>query len=156
MTGTNCRNHWSWRLISPSLTLSISCQSSLQITAPVHSPSVNSPPSYLIPILLFIYLFASLHPSTSTCTFIFCTSITLVFKLISHYGLPYRYDLTSFAHTVYRLFYFVIDCMFVYSMCNTVLLFMSHCFALSWPGLSCKWELVLKWPTWLNKGEINK
>ena len=48
MTGTNCKNHWSLRLISPSLTLSTSCQSSSQITAPVHSPS-----NYLIPILLF-------------------------------------------------------------------------------------------------------
>jgi hypothetical protein len=51
MTGTNCKNHWSWSLISPSLTLSISCQSSLPIIAPVHSPSVNSPPNYLIPII---------------------------------------------------------------------------------------------------------
>ena len=39
-------------------------------------------------------------------------------------------------------------------MCNSVLLFLSHCFALSWPARSCKWELVLNWPTWLNKGEI--
>ena len=36
-------------------------------------------------------------------------------------------------------------------MCNSV--FLSHCFALSWPGRSCKWELVLNWPTWWNKGE---
>jgi hypothetical protein len=27
MAGTNCKNHWSWRLISPSLALSTSCQS---------------------------------------------------------------------------------------------------------------------------------
>ena len=40
-------------------------------------------------------------------------------------------------------------------MCNSVLLFVSHCFALSWPGRSCKRELVLNWTTWLNKGEIN-
>jgi hypothetical protein len=39
-------------------------------------------------------------------------------------------------------------------MCNSVLLFVSHCFSLSWPGRSCKRELVLNWPTWLNKGEI--
>jgi hypothetical protein len=52
--------------------------------------------------------------------------------------------------------YCVNDCMFVYSMCNSVLLFVSHCFALSWQSHSCKWELVLNWPTWLNKGEINK
>ena len=47
------KNHWSWRLISPSLTLSIRSKSSLPITAPVHSPSVNSPPNYLIPTLYF-------------------------------------------------------------------------------------------------------
>ena len=56
MTGTNCENHWSWRLISPSLPLSTSCQSSSQIAASVHSPSVNSPSNYLILILLFIFL----------------------------------------------------------------------------------------------------
>ena len=39
---------------SPSLNLSISCQSNLPIMVPVHSPSVNCPPNYLIPILLFI------------------------------------------------------------------------------------------------------
>jgi hypothetical protein len=42
-------------------------------------------------------------------------------------------------------------CLF-YSVCNSVLLFVSNCFALSWPGLSCKWELILNLPTWLNKG----
>ena len=42
-----------------SLTNSISCQSSLPITAPVHSPSVNSPPNYLIPKLFFIFLFCT-------------------------------------------------------------------------------------------------
>ena len=35
-----------------------------------------------------------------------------------------------------------------------MLLFVLNCFALSWPGSSCKWELVLNLPTWLNKGEI--
>jgi hypothetical protein len=84
MTETNCKNLWSWRLISASLALSTNCQSSSQITAPVHSPSVNSPsiylPTYLIPILyLFIYL-APLHPSISTCTFNFCTSTIPVFN----------------------------------------------------------------------------
>ena len=43
----------------------------LTITAPVHSPSVNSPSIYLIPKLyLFIYL-VPLHPSISTYTFLF-------------------------------------------------------------------------------------
>jgi hypothetical protein len=56
MTGTNCKNLWSWSLISPSISWSISCQSSLPIIAPVHSPSVNSPLNFLIPILLFIFL----------------------------------------------------------------------------------------------------
>jgi hypothetical protein len=40
-------------------------------------------------------------------------------------------------------------------MCNSVLLSVSHCFALSWPGRSCKWERVLNEPTWLNKGELS-
>jgi hypothetical protein len=62
--------------------------------------------------------------------------------------LPY---LTSFAHIVYRL---VSVCLF-YSMCNSVLLYVSNCFALSWPGRNCKRELVLNLPTWLNKDEIN-
>ena len=82
-----------------------------QITAPVHSPSVNSPSNYLIPILyLFIYL-APLHPSISTCTFIFYTSTIPVFKCYivstsppwSIYCLYLPY-LTSFAHTVYIFF----------------------------------------------------
>jgi hypothetical protein len=45
----------------------------------------------------------------------------------------------------YRLLFFPIVlltvCLFI--PCLTVLLFVSHCFALSWPGHSCKWELVL-------------
>ena len=41
---------------------------------------INSPSNYLIPILyLFNLFFAPLHPSISTCTLIFCTSITPVF-----------------------------------------------------------------------------
>ena len=126
-----------WQQVTNSLTVSISCQSSLPITVPVHSPSVNSPTNYLIPTLLF--LFALLHPSISTCT-----SITPVLTLNCNYFatmvylLPYLPNLITFAHTVHRVFYCVIDCMFVYPMCNSVLLFSSHCFALSWPGGSCK------------------
>ncbi|CDQ68033.1 unnamed protein product [Oncorhynchus mykiss] len=51
--------------ISLSLTLSISCQSSLPITVPVHSQSVNSTPDYLIPILLLTIL-------------LFCTPVSLL------------------------------------------------------------------------------
>ena len=117
-----------------------------QITAPLHSQSVNSPSNYLIPILyLFIYL-VPLHPSISSCTFIFCTSITpvLICEIVIISPLPSFYCLTSLillhlhTHTVYRLFYCVIDCTFVYSTCNSVLLFVAHRFALSWPGRSCK------------------
>ena len=66
--------------------------------------------------------------------------------------LPY---LTSLAHIVYRLIFLLYYwlCLF-YSMCNSVLLYVSNCVALSWPGRNCKWELVLNLPTWLNKGEI--
>ena len=34
-------------------------------------------------------------------------------------------------------------------MCIYVLLLLSHCFALSWPSRSCKWELFLNMPIWL-------
>jgi hypothetical protein len=39
------------------------------------------------------------------------------------YVLPYL--LTSFVHTVYRFFYCVIDCMFVYPMCLSVVVFVA-------------------------------
>jgi hypothetical protein len=61
MTGTNCKNLWSWRLTSPSLALSTSCQSSLQITAPVLSLSVNSPSIYLPHPHTGIYFFILLN-----------------------------------------------------------------------------------------------
>jgi hypothetical protein len=61
------KNHWSWRFMSPSLTLSISCQSSLPIAAAVHSPSVNSPSNQLS-ISSHICFSALLHTSISTCT----------------------------------------------------------------------------------------
>ena len=97
--------------------LSISCQRSLPIIAPVHSPSVNSTPNYLIPILLFIYL-------KITLLHIYHTSVYLLncnyFGTMA-YLLPYLPNLTTFAHTVHILFYCVIDCMFVYPMCNSVL-----------------------------------
>jgi hypothetical protein len=47
LTGTNVKNHWNWRLITPSIILRISCQSSLPIAAAVHSPSINSPSNQL-------------------------------------------------------------------------------------------------------------
>jgi hypothetical protein len=56
----------SLKLISPSLTLSIRCQSSLQSTVPVHSQSVNSTPNSHPHIVT--YPLALLHPSISTCT----------------------------------------------------------------------------------------
>jgi hypothetical protein len=72
------------------------------------------------------------------------------------YLLPYL--LTPFAHTVYRFvyrfFYCVIDCTFVYPMYNSVLLFFVALLCFIWPGRSCKLELVLNWPTWLNKGDF--
>ena len=133
-------DRWSWRLISPSLTLSTSCQSSSQITARLHSPSVNSPSNYLIPILLLLFIyFAPLHPSIFTCTFIFCTSITpvlncsiVIISPIWHIYCLYLPYPTSFAHTVYRFFYCVIGCTFVYvcvtlwCLCRTTLLYLGQ------------------------------
>ena len=56
-------------------------------------------------------------------------------------------------HTLYIWFSIVLLTVHLF-MCNSVLLFLSHCFDLSWPGRSYKWELVLSWPTWLNKDEV--
>jgi hypothetical protein len=131
MTGTNCNSHLSWRLTSPSLAISISSQSSLPITAPVHSLPVNSPPNYLIPTFLYIcsfapqYLYLHIYHSSVNAKLYFFSPLWPI------------YCLSTFAHTVYRFFYCVIDCTSVYPMCNSVL-FVSHCFALSWPGRSCK------------------
>ena len=73
-----------------------------------------------------------------------------------NYFATMAYLFTPFAHTVYRLFFptvLLTACLFI--PCVT-LLFVSHCFALSWPGCICKWELVLNWPSCLNIGEIKK
>ena len=142
MTGRNCKIRWSWRHISPSLTLSISYLSRLSIAAAVHSPSVNCPSNCLPHPHVFLKLFLLYHSSVDLLNCNYFATMA--------YLLPYLR--TPFAHTVYRFFDCVIDCTFVYSM--FVLLFVSHHFALSWPGRSCKWELVLNWPPWLNKGEI--
>jgi hypothetical protein len=99
------------------------CQSTSRITAPVHSLSVNSPSSYLIPILLSLKKnFAPLHPSISTITLIFCSSITPVFNCYIVIILPLWpiYCLTPVIlphlHTLYiYFFYCIIDCMFVNS-----------------------------------------
>ena len=164
MTGTNCKNLWSWRLMPPSLALSISCQSSSQITAPVHSSSVNSASNLPHPHTVFIYLFilflrtpvsllahsSSAHPTIP----VFNRYIVITSPPWPIYCLYLSYP-TSFAHAVYIFFYCIIAGMFVYSMCISVVLYVTNCYALSWPGRSCKWELVLNYPTWLNNGEIN-
>jgi hypothetical protein len=77
--------------ISPSLTLSISCQSSLPITVLVHSPSVNSTPKYLIPILIFIFCYFA--PQYLHLHIIICTSITPVLMLNCNYFTTMAYVL---------------------------------------------------------------
>ena len=121
--------HWSPPRISPSPTLSISCQSSLQIIAPVHRPSVNSPSNYLIPIYIFFlfsfapqYFYLHIH-----LLHIYHSSVYLLnchYFAITAYLLPYLPNLTSVAHTVYRLFYCQIKSHFIchihmVSRCNT-------------------------------------
>jgi hypothetical protein len=140
--------------------LSTSCQSSSQITAPLHRPSVNSPSNYLIPhTVVYLIYFAPLHPSISTCTLIFCTSITPVFNFYIVIILPLWpiYCLTSLIqphlHKLYiYFFYCVIDCMFAYPMFNSVLLFVSHCFALSCQALTVESFLCLYF--WFGQGVI--
>ena len=105
----------------------------------------------------------SLDTSISICTFIFCTYTIPVFNwYIVITSPPWAiYCLTSLIllhlHTLYTLYtpflLLLTVCLFI--PCVTLLLLsVSNCFALSWPGRSCKWELDLNWPTWLNKGEI--
>jgi hypothetical protein len=133
MTGTNCKNHWSWRLISPSLTLSTSCQSSSQITASVHSPS-----NYLIPIL-YLFSFAPLHPSIPTSTFIFCTSITplLNCNYFATMGLFIAFTSLNLPHlhTLYINFFSIVlltVCLFIpcvtlcCCLCRTALLYLGQ------------------------------
>jgi hypothetical protein len=103
---------------------------------------------------------------TPSFLFLLCTFVPLqmyhssvwlaILYLLCHHGLfclylPY---LTSFAHIVYRVVYTVLltVCLF-YSMCKSVSLYVSYCFALSWPGRNCKWQVVVNLPNWLNKGE---
>jgi hypothetical protein len=126
MTGTNGKNLWSWRLISPSLALSTSCQSSSQITAPVHSPSVNSPSIYWPhPHTVFIYL-APLHPSISTCTStipvfncnIVITSPPWPIYCLNSLILPHLHSLyIDFLSSFVLLYHWLC---FVYSMCKSV------------------------------------
>ena len=120
--------------------------------------------------LLYLFYFIYLNLLLCTplflflrCTFFHCKSTIPVFYLqyciyfatMAFFCLYLPY-LTSFAHIVYRLVSTVLlTVCLVYSMCNSVSLYVSNCFALCWPGRNCKLELVLNLPTWLNKGEIN-
>jgi hypothetical protein len=78
MTGTNCKNHWSWRLICPSLTFSISCQISLPIATDVHSPSVNSTSNQLPTSSHICLFFCSFAHQYFYLHIVICTSITQV------------------------------------------------------------------------------
>ena len=152
MTGTNCKNHWSWRLISPSLTLCISCQSSFPITVPVHSQSVNRTPNYLIPILLF---FKSFAPQCLYLHITIYTSITPVLMLNCNYFsttaylLLYLPNLTTFAHTVYRFSIVLltvrlfIPCVTLCCFCRTALLYLVQVAVVN-----------ENWPTWLKTASI--
>ena len=111
-------------------------------TQPICKQPIQLPHPHTV---IYSIYFAPLQPSISTCTLIFCTSITPVFNcyIVIISPLWPIYCLTSLIlphlHTLYIDFLdCIIDCMFVYSMCNSVLLFVLHCFALSWPGRSCK------------------
>jgi hypothetical protein len=47
------------------------------------------------------------------------------------YLLPYLLNLTTFAYAVHRFFYCVIDCTFVFPMCNSVVFVTLLCFILA-------------------------
>ena len=112
------------RLISPSLTLSVSCQSSLPITAAVHSPSVNSPSN--LPAsspYCFYLLFCSFAHQYFYLHIITCTSITpvLICKIVITLLLWPIYCLTSSRHLHTLYIYFLI--FFSYCVHLTVHLF---------------------------------
>jgi hypothetical protein len=92
--------------------------------------------------ILYLHIHLHLHLSNLADALIqsdlFNWYIVITSPPLPNYS-PYLPYLTSFAHTVYILFFYcIIDCMFVYSMCNSVLLYVSNCYALAWPGRSCK------------------
>uniref|UniRef100_A0A8C7HF78 Sodium/calcium exchanger membrane region domain-containing protein n=1 Tax=Oncorhynchus kisutch TaxID=8019 RepID=A0A8C7HF78_ONCKI len=92
---------------------------------------------------VFIY-FPPLHPIISISTLhilplqINHSSVLLaILYLLRHHGLYFAFTSLISPHllTLYidLCFYCIID-----SMCNSVLLYVSNCFALSWPGRYCK------------------
>ena len=123
--------------ISPSLTLSINCQISFLIAAVVHSQSVNSPSNQLPTSSPYLVLFfCSYVHQYFYFHIIICTSITPVLMLNCNYFasmaylFPYLPNLLHL-HTMY-MFYFVIDCTFVYPICNSVVVFVALlCFILA-------------------------
>ena len=137
MTGTNYKNIWNWKHLSPSPAVRVAHRS---LHLYIAQTTTSSPTVFID--------FAPLHPSISTlhthllsnipfqcftCYIVFTSPPWPFFCLY----LPY---LTSFAHIVYRLIFLLYVC---FTPCVTLLLNVSNCFALSWPGRSCKWELVL-------------
>jgi hypothetical protein len=121
------------------------CLSSSQITAAVHRPFLYRANNYLFPYCIDLFILLLCTPVFHVVSNVpFLCFIWPPWPIYCLY-LPY---LTSFAHIVYRV-------IFLLCLCNSVLLYVSNCFALSWPGGSCKWQLVLNLPTWLKKGEIN-
>ena len=91
--------------------------------------ATSSPFFLLFCIPVFLLAHHHLHIYHSSVNFQICNYFATMAYLL-------QCLLTPFAHSVYRFFYCVIDCTFVYSKCNSV--FLSHYFDLSWPGHSCK------------------
>ena len=101
---------------------------------------------YLLYLFYFIYLFCSFashyfyfyfaHSSIANLPFQ-CFTCYIVFTLPPWPFFAFTSLLTSFAHIVYRLVYTVLFTV-CFTPCVTVSLFVSNCFALSWPGRNCK------------------
>ena len=81
-------------------------------------------------LLYLFYLFILL-----LCTPLFGFLLCTFFHYKSTKSTIYHSLLTSY---IDLFFYCIIDCMLVYPMCNSMLLYVSNCFALSWPGRNCK------------------
>ena len=110
-----------WKHLSPSLALSTSCQRSSQITAPVHSPSVNIPSPYCSLFILLLCTPVSLLAHSSSAHLPFQCLIAIL-KLLCHHVLfialtPLSYlictPVSLFAHSSSAHLPFVFNCYIV-------------------------------------------
>ena len=146
-------------------------QKSLKLEIPISLTRFKNRAAHRSLHLYIVHLYtAQLSTSFPYCIYLFCSFCTTVSLLahpsFAHPTIPVfnchivitsppwpMYCLNSLIwpnlHSLYIDFFFLffptvlLTVCFVHSMCNSVLLYVSNCYALSWSGYSCKWERVL-------------